>query len=279
MDLLGPFPESSLGNRYIVVATDCLSRYCETEALPRGTADEIANFFVQNIVLRLGAPAIFLTDRGTAFTSALMQEVMRLSGTSHRKTTAYHPQTNGLTERLNKTIADMISMYVDADHRNWDAILPYVTFAYNTALQETTRFTPFRLVHGREATTMLDAMLLPTGSTSSVMGAAQFVRHAEAARQLARQRIRHQHALDARRYNLRHRAVSYQPGEQAWVWSPIRMRGRSEKLLRRYFGPYEVLSQVSEVNYEVLPQGTVRSSRRPTPEVVHVARMKAYHAR
>ncbi|KAK8780235.1 hypothetical protein V5799_018426 [Amblyomma americanum] len=109
MDLLGPFPVSSMGNRYIVVATDYLSRYCETKALPRGTAAEIAQFFVHHIVLRHGAPVVVLTHRGTAFTSALTHEVLRLSGTSHRKTTAYHPQTNGLTERLNKTIADMMS--------------------------------------------------------------------------------------------------------------------------------------------------------------------------
>ena len=89
----------------------------------------------------------------------LTQEILRLSHTSHRRTTAYHPQTNGLTERLNKTIADMISMYVDVEHKTWDEVLPYVTFAYNTAVQETTGVTPFHLVHGRKVTTMLDAMI------------------------------------------------------------------------------------------------------------------------
>ncbi|KAK8771789.1 hypothetical protein V5799_024968 [Amblyomma americanum] len=279
MDLLGLFPVSSMGNQYIVVATDYLSRYCETKALPRGTAVGIAQFFVHHIVLRHGAHVVVITDRGTAFTSALTHEVLRLSGTSHRKTTAYHPQTNGLTERLDKTITDMMSMYVDADHRNWDEILPYITFAYNTALQETTRFTPFRLVYGRDALTMLDAMLLPDCTPSSVPGADQFVRDAEAAHHFARQSIRHQQTTDARRYNLRHREVIYQPGEHVWVWSPIRVRGRSKKLLRRYFGPYEVLRQLSDVNYEVYPQGVVRSSRPPKSEVVHVSRMKPYYAR
>ncbi|GFW70685.1 retrovirus-related Pol polyprotein from transposon 412 [Trichonephila clavipes] len=77
----------------------------------------------------------------------------------HRFTTAYHPQTNGLTERFNKTLADMLSMYVDVEQKNWDEILPFVTFAYNTAKQETTGFTPFYLLHGREAETTLDTML------------------------------------------------------------------------------------------------------------------------
>lgn len=69
-----------------------------------------------------------------------------------------HPQTNDLTERLNKIIEDMLSMYTDMDHKNWDDILPCVTFTYNTAQQETTQKMPFSLLHGHEVTTMLDAM-------------------------------------------------------------------------------------------------------------------------
>lgn len=119
LDLLGPFPLSSSGNKWIVVATDYLTRYAETKALPRGTASEVASFFLHEVVLRHGAPSVVITDRGAAFTSQLMQDTLRLSHTSHRKTTAYRPQTNGLTERLNKTIADMISVYVDVQHKAW----------------------------------------------------------------------------------------------------------------------------------------------------------------
>uniref|UniRef100_UPI00292D4351 DDE-type integrase/transposase/recombinase n=1 Tax=Bradyrhizobium sp. 33ap4 TaxID=3061630 RepID=UPI00292D4351 len=188
MDLLGPFSRSSSGNRWIIVATDYLTRYAETKALPQGTAAEVAKFFIESIVLRHGAPKTIITDRGTAFTSRLTQEILRLSHTVHRRTTAYHPQTNGLTERLNKTLADMISMYIDVEHRTWDEILPYVTFAYNTAVQETTGFTPFRLVHGRDASTMLDAML-PHEPNDEESDTLDFTQRAEEARQLARLRI------------------------------------------------------------------------------------------
>lgn len=191
MDLLGPFPKSHDGNRWIVVATDYMTRYCEIKALPRGTASEIAHFFMKNIVLRHGAPAVVITDRGTAFTAQMMEDVLQLSGTAHRKTTAYHPQSNGLTERINKTITDMLSMYVDRDHKNWDDILPYITFAYNTAVQETTGFTPFRLLHGREAATMLDVMLLPNRCDVNV-NTNEFIRLADTARKLALKRIHNQ---------------------------------------------------------------------------------------
>lgn len=167
-------------------------------------------------------------------------------------------------------------MYVDVEHKNWDQILPYVTFAYNTARQETTRMTPFSLLHGREVTTMLDAML-PHDSSDSETDAADFTARAEEARQLARVRITSQQDRDARRYNQHHRCVVYQPGQRVWVWTPVRRRGLAEKLLRRYFGPYKVLRRLSDVNYEVVPDSPSCSRRRQDlPETVHVVRMKPY---
>lgn len=191
--------------------------YPLAKALAKGTSNEIARLFLHSIVLRHGGPAVVITDRGTAFTAALTEELIKLCYTDHRKTTSYHPQTNGLTERLNKTIADMISMYVDDDHKNWDDILPFVTFAYNTTAQETTSFTPFRLIHGREVTTMLDAMLLPDEIDEFISDAVEYAPLAEAARQLARQRIRHQQIIDARRYNLRRKGVTFQPVDQVLI--------------------------------------------------------------
>lgn len=281
MDLLGPFPTSSSGNKWIVVATDYLTRYAETTALPRATAPEIAKFFLYNIVLRHGAPAVIITDRGAAFTAEFMQDVLRLTHSTHRKSTAYHPQTNGLTERLNRTLADMLSMYIDVNHKTWDEILPYATFAYNTAVQETTRFTPFELVYGRQVTTTLDAMLPVDNSDTTDENIENLTERAEEARQLARIRIRTQQGIDARRYNMGRRNVEYQPGDLVWVWTPVRRRGLSEKLLRRYFGPYKVLSRLSDVCYVVVPEGNVSSSQRrqPRPDAVHVVRLKAYHTR
>lgn len=280
-DLLGPFPTSASGNKWIIVATDYLTRYAETKALPRGTASEVAKFFLEHVVLRHGAPTTIITDRGTAFTAAFLQDVFKLTNSTHRKCTAYHPQTNGLTERLNRTLADMLSMYVDLEHKNWDEILPYATFAYNTAMQETTRCAPFELVYGRSVTTTLDAMLPVDQGDMASTDTDDFTQWAEEARQLARLRIRHQQEIDAEKYNKGRRNVEYRPGDLVWVWTPIRRRGLSEKLLRRYFGPYRVLRRLSDVTYQVLPENTTaRSSRRRAdPEVVHVVRIKPYYSR
>ncbi|GFY05589.1 transposon Tf2-11 polyprotein [Trichonephila clavipes] len=96
--------------------------------------DEIAKFLLEEIVLRHGAPRVIITDRAAVFRSRLVSSLVDLYNIDHRFTTAYHPQTNGLTERFNMTLADMLSMYVDVEQKNWDEILPFVTFAYNTAI-------------------------------------------------------------------------------------------------------------------------------------------------
>lgn len=143
MDIIGLFPLSADSNKWVIVSTDYLTRYAETQAIPRATASEVAQFFTRHIVLWHGAPSTVITDRGTAFTAQMMDEVFDLSNTRHRKTTAYHSQSNGLTKRLNKTITDMISVYIDVQHKTWDRILPYVTFAYDTAAQETMQLCNF----------------------------------------------------------------------------------------------------------------------------------------
>lgn len=169
-------------------------------------------------------------------------------------------------------------MYVDLEHKTWDAILPYATFAYNTAVQETTQVTPFQLVYGRTVTTTLDAML-PVDDDNNPYDVDDFLQRAEEARQLARFRIRQQQRRDASYYNLRRREVQYHPGDKVWVWTPVRRRGLSEKLLRRYFGPYEVIRRVGDLNYEVIPHEQERSKRHIHAEVVHVVRMKPYYDR
>lgn len=117
-------------------------------------------------------------------------------------------------------------MYVDMEHKNWDEILPYGTFAYNmfsytiqhTAQQETMRMTSFRLLPDCDVTNMLDAMLPHEHGCNGVKTDADYItQRTEEARQLACVCIRWQQEYDAGHYNLRHREFSYEPGERIWV--------------------------------------------------------------
>ncbi|GFW68859.1 transposon Tf2-6 polyprotein [Trichonephila clavipes] len=213
--------------------------------------DEIAKFLLEEIVLRHGAPRVIITDRGAVFRSRLVSSLVDLCNIDHRFTTAYHPQTNGLTERFNKTLADMLSMYVDVEQKNWDEILPFVTFAYNTAKQETTGFTPFYLLHGREAETTLDTMLPFCPNDFDDNNITKIAARAEESRQLARVHTLRAQDKDRRRYDSKHQMVSYAPGDL-------------------------VLRRLSAVTYEVQDFDPA-SRKRKLREVVHVLRMKPYH--
>ncbi|UYV76862.1 K02A2.6-like [Cordylochernes scorpioides] len=101
IDLMGRFPKSGRENSWILVCTDYYSRYIETAALPRGTVEEIADFFLQKVLLRHGTPKTIISDRGSCFVSNLFKCVLKICITLHKKTTSYHPQTNGQTERMN----------------------------------------------------------------------------------------------------------------------------------------------------------------------------------
>ncbi|UYV67832.1 hypothetical protein LAZ67_5002180, partial [Cordylochernes scorpioides] len=274
MDLLGRFPTSEGGNRWIIVCTDYLTKYAIPKALPTSESMEVAKFFIEDVILKHGAPRELITDRGRNFTSSMISDLNNQCRITHRKTTAYHPQTNGLTERLNKTIADMLSMYVDVNQKDWDRILPFVTFAYNTAKQESTGFTPFFFVHGREAETPLDVLfpkLLPEDDDFiQTLGA-----RAEEARKLARIHSMRSQDSNKQRYDAHPRNIIYQPGDLVWIFIPVRKVGYSEKLMRRYFGPYKVTRKISDVTYEVETFGN-QQGRRKTKDLVHICRMKPY---
>ncbi|UYV72818.1 hypothetical protein LAZ67_10000882 [Cordylochernes scorpioides] len=276
MDLLGRFPKSDNGNKWIIVCTDYLTRFAVTKALPTGEAKEAAKFLMEDVVLKHGAPREIITDRGRVFQSKLIAELTNQCSSIHRFTTAYHPQTNGLTERLNKTLANMIAMYVSVEQKDWDVILPYVTFAYNTAKQDTTGFTPFKLIHGREAETTVDTLFPNPHEDLQEDYSQKIASRVEETRQLARLETLKAQEKDKARYDSKHEAMDYNVGDLVWIFIPIRKVGLSEKLMKRYFGPYRVTRKLSDVTFEVEPVDQP-TRRRKTRDLVHVLRMKPYH--
>jgi len=157
-DMLGPFHMSENDNKYIIVFCEYLTRWPESFSLPNVKAETVAKVFVENIVCRFGAPKKLLSDCGSNFLSNL-GEICRLCGTTKINTVPYHPQADGLVERFNRTITDILSMYVSSNQRDWDTFIPYALFAYRTAKNESTNFPPFYLMHGRQANLPIDAAL------------------------------------------------------------------------------------------------------------------------
>ena len=110
-----------------------MTKWPEVYPVPDQTAHTIARTLVEGIISRHGVPTEVLSDRGRNFLSDLMREVYHLMGIHKVSTTAYHPQSDGLVERFNRTLTDMLSKVVDRQRR--DKHLPYVLFAYRACLR------------------------------------------------------------------------------------------------------------------------------------------------
>ena len=156
IDIKGPLPVTSNGNRYIVIAMDYFSKWPEAKAIPNMKAETVAKFIYEDIICRHGVPQEILSDRGTSFVNKIISELCQNYQTKHRLTSAYRPQTNGMVECFNRTLGECIAKLVNDNNKEWDQFVDAVLLAYRTKRHKTTSKTPFYLVYGREATLPLD---------------------------------------------------------------------------------------------------------------------------
>ncbi len=132
VDIMGPFPRSPKQNEYLLVVVDYFTKWVELFPMRTAKASLIARILVEEIFTRWGIPAYLVSDRGTQFTSHLLDLLCKQWGVIQKLTTAYHPQTN-LTERVNRNLKPMIASYVGEQHKHWDRWLSEFRFAINSA--------------------------------------------------------------------------------------------------------------------------------------------------
>ena len=149
VDLVGPLnPVTDRGNRYILTIVDYATRYPEAVAIPSIETERIAEALLE-VFARVGLPEEILSDRGAQFTSDLMKEICRLISVKQLHTTPYNPRHNGLNERFNGTLKQMLRRMCQERPRDWDRYLPALMFAYREVPQASTGFSPFELLYGR----------------------------------------------------------------------------------------------------------------------------------
>lgn len=149
---IAELPTSTRGNTYILVLMEYLSKWAVTVALPSVTTNQVAQALLFEVVLKFGTPRRLITDNGANLVSDAMGMICKRLGIKRSYTSVEHPQTDGLVERLNRTLkTSLAAMAGKEDKLNWDNYLPFVTFAYNTAKQASTGFSPFEILFGRKA--------------------------------------------------------------------------------------------------------------------------------
>ncbi|VDH99564.1 Hypothetical predicted protein [Mytilus galloprovincialis] len=124
IDLIGPFKETKLGYRHILIVVCAFSKWTEAFPVRSGTAAEIADVLHKEVFSRYGSPTSLVSDRGQGFMSKLVAAVTQIYNVKHYFTSSYHPQTNSVAERTNKTVIQCLGTIVDENQSNWAELLP-----------------------------------------------------------------------------------------------------------------------------------------------------------
>ncbi len=150
LDIAGPLPETKSGNKYILVAIDHYSKWCEAKAISDHGARIAAKFLEDGIICRYGVPRFILTDNGGEWV-AKFKVMCKDYGIQHQRIAPHWPQCNGMAERMIKTIKHGIIVLAAAPGNVdcWDDHLAKILFGYRCGIQTSTRFSPFMILTGR----------------------------------------------------------------------------------------------------------------------------------
>ena len=127
-------PQSSSGNSYVIVVCDYFTKWVEAYPVPNHTALTVADKLVNELISRFGVPLEIHTDQGREFESILFSRLCEVLEVKKTRTTPYHPQSDGLVERFNRTLLQMLSIYVNKYNSDWDEQLPFVLMAYRSII-------------------------------------------------------------------------------------------------------------------------------------------------
>lgn len=163
VDAIGPLPMTFRGYKYALVMIDYFTKWAEAAPVKNITAEVTVKFYKQ-VFSHIGTPRSILSDNGSNFAAEETEKYLKEEGINHIRATAYHPETNGLCERLNKTIKHVLSKLLNERPKSdWDLLLNDVLWHYNTSIQETTRLSPYYMVYKKEPELAIDRKL-PTYS-------------------------------------------------------------------------------------------------------------------
>lgn len=232
------------------------------------TAEQLAELFFTVVVARHGEPESLISDRQAVMSGQFLQAYTALLGTQSRLSTAYRPQTDGQTERTNRTLEDMLRAFVAPEPNNWDKLLPAAEFAYNNAYHSSVGASPFFLNYGRNPRTPFARMLPIKFDVPAARAKAELIADALAR---AKRCIAAAHERQALNYNKGKVAVAFAPGDRVLLNAKNLRRGPGSKVRPPWLGPFTVVRMVGAAAVQLELPKTLRIH--PT---FHVSLLKPY---
>jgi hypothetical protein len=257
MDFVGPIPASEDENKVtyenIWVIVDKLTKYARFIPLPRKyDALYLSKVFIREIVAKHGIPKSIISDRDKILARNFWGELCKLLQIARKLSTAYHPETDGQTERMNQTLEQYLRIYTDEEQQNWVKLLPQAEFVYNNTKQDTIGISPFMALYGREPRNEhTDTERLETAAVKEVKELTNLQR--QLSKDITFLNMRMAHYANLKRIE----GPTFERGDRVYLWRRnIKTKRPSSKLDHLKLGPFKVKNRKGPVNYELeLPKG------------------------
>ena len=276
IDFVGPLPLSKNRNGeydMIAVVIDRLTSMVHLVPCRQDyKAREMAELVFAEVYRLHGLPKSIVSDRDTLFTSGFWTHLHKLIGVELKMSSAYHPQTDGATERANRTITQMLRQCVRPDQKDWVAKLPAVEFAINAARSETTGYAPFFLNSGR----MPRSFLWNRPDSDEYPGVRLFAQKMQNAVMAAHDSIIKARAKQTRLANRQRRPAPFKEGDLVYLSTKNLSvpKGRARKLVPKYIGPYRILKDFGNSSFRVELPANLKS--RGLHDVFHASLLRIH---
>ena len=237
MDFVGPFPESNQYDLLWVVMDRLTSMTHLIPITTKTSAPDLASKFISEIVRLHGIPESILSDRDPRFTSKFWKELHRLLGSNLLMSTAFHPQTDGITERRIQNVSSILRTLVSDDQKDWSDKVPMTEFALNSALNASSGYAPFELNYGYLPVT------IPSIPKSFYPGVSAFVETAREYLAAAHDALIESRVVQTHHANKHRREEpEFSIGNKVYLSTKnISLpKGLAAKLTPRYIGPYTI---------------------------------------
>ena len=247
MDLIGPLKLTSQGNRYILVVTDFLTRYVSVKPLPDKTANAVAESLCQ-IFCEHGAPRIMYSDSGAEFRNAVLTEMAKNFRIKHILLAVYHPASNGLVERKNQSIIQVLKCFMDLE--DWDKVLYTTQLAVNAAYCRTLGDSPFFVLKGKDPDLPYTRFARPAHTYAEVLTYEQERQRREHyVLEKVKEKLLEEADKSARSIQKKCKDKSLQIDDRVFI--KRKQKKNEGKLSPKWKGPYRVMSRKTPNQYKL----------------------------
>ena len=253
IDTSGPFPESYEGNRYIINIIDMFSGWPEAFPTKSKSAETVAKILMEYIIPRHSCPRVIVSDNGTEFCNAVIDQINAFFNIKHITTSIYHPQANGKVERFNRVMSDALAKLVDRSQRDWDSKIPAILSAYRTAKNESTKFSPFYVIYGRDPVLPVDTLLAPKYRYQGEEYVPTMLENMHSAHHQVRHNLEQSHERNKVYYDRKAKPVNLKVGDMVYFRNPADAT-QSSKLSLHWKPFYRIIKALSDVTFVIKDQ-------------------------